>query len=311
MPRKRLPPKMYQSSQSYTAAPMPSFGHGGGSRLEYIAHSEVSCTSTRESPGYGPSLVSSRLPNDQGRVISYKADSIANTVSYNLNTSFTHFTHLGMQRYHDSPARSSYASANQAQYQLQQIQPEYHFDPALFLKPGKEGGFVGKAEEVRSFVEAAFERIFNVPFPHDIKISVLPLEEFRQLAPQPGVIGLSLNRTKQGLLNEIFILNDSLARVMLTIGHELGHVLTETLGNPHDEEAKAYAFSLEWMKVIKEYDIAGLGEAIVTERPAENGLHNVAFGFVEKMLKLGRKAWQIYIELIKGFLQVKVPASEW
>lgn len=182
------------------------------------------------------------------------------------------------------------------------IQPEYHFDPALFLKPGKEGGFVGKAEEVREFVEAAFEKIFQTSFPNDIKISILPTEEFRKLAPQPGVIGLSVNRKKERLLNEIFILNDSQARVMLTIGHELGHVLTPTLDSPHDEEAKAYAFSLEWMSIIKKNDLAGLGEAIVMERPAENGLHNLAFGFVEGLLRQGKRAWEVYGELIQGFL---------
>src|SRR3989338_2086919 len=164
--------------------------------------------------------------------------------------------------------------SRQQDYHLLAIQPEYHFVPDHFLKPGKEGIFVGKAEEVREFVEEAFEKIFQQQFPRNIKMSVLNQEEFRKIAPSPNTIGLSLNRGQHGLLSEIFILNDSLGRVMLTIGHELGHVLTKTLSNPHEEEAKAYAFSLLWMKVIQEHDIADLGEAIITERPAENGLQD-------------------------------------
>ena len=183
-------------------------------------------------------------------------------------------------------------------------QSEYHFLPDTFLKPGPQGRFIGKAAEVREFVEEAFEKIFEVAFPSDISITICNEREFRNLAPHPSTIGLSFNRRKYGLLSEIFIRNDSLARVMLTIGHELGHVLTETLDNQHDEEAKAYAFSLTWMKVIQQEDIAGLGNVIITERPAENGLHNVAFRFVEKMMRKGKDAGEIYIHFIERMLSV-------
>jgi len=192
---------------------------------------------------------------------------------------------------------SSY-SINKENYNLISIQPEYHFVPDNFLKPGKEGAFVGKAEEVREFVEEAFEKICHKQFPTNIKMSILGQEEFRKIAPSSGTIGLSLNRGQQGLLSEIFILNDTLGRVMLTIGHELGHVLTQTLGNAHDEEAKAYAFSLLWIKTIQEHDIAGLGEAIITEHPAENGLHNLAFRFVYQLLSQGKEIEEIYAEIV-------------
>ena len=85
---------------------------------------------------------------------------------------------------------------------------------------------------------------------------------------------------------------------MLTIGHELGHVLTATLSTSHHEEAKAYAFSLLWMKVIREHNIANLGDAIVAERPAENGLHNIAFMLVREMMK-EKSIEDIYGELIR------------
>ena len=189
-------------------------------------------------------------------------------------------------------------SARQENYQLLTVQAEYHFVPDHFLKPEKESVFVGKAEEVREFVEEAFEKIFQQPFPHNIKMSILNQEEFRKMAPSPNVIGLSLNRGQDGLLSEIFVLNDTLGRVLLTVGHELGHVLTKTLSSPHDEEAKAYAFSLVWMQAIKEYDIAHLGEAIIVERPAENGLHNVSFSFVHNLLAQGKEVGEIYQEIV-------------
>ncbi len=185
-----------------------------------------------------------------------------------------------------------------------QPQLEYHFDPDEFLRPGREGIFVGDAAQIREHIEKAFELLLGQPFPAGIKISVCNEQQFRALAPYPGTIGFSLNRHRQGLLSEIFVLNDSLARVMLTIGHELGHVLSEPLGNHFDEEAKAYAFSRAWMKIIKKHNIANLREAIVTEIPAENGLHNVAFFFVEKLLRQRKNAWGIYHEIVTGILSV-------
>ncbi len=183
-------------------------------------------------------------------------------------------------------------------YNLFQPQANYNFIPDNFLKPGNWGMFVGKAEEVREHIEQAFELMFHEEFPKEVKVSVLDEEKFRKLAPHPGTLGLSINRRKQGLMSEIFVRNDFLARVLLTVGHELGHVLTASLDNAQDEEAKAYAFSLAWMKIIKENNIAGLKNTIVTESPADNGLHNVAFFFVEKLMKRGKRVWDIYQDII-------------
>jgi hypothetical protein len=183
-------------------------------------------------------------------------------------------------------------------YQITHTEKNYHFIPDNFLVPEKLGMFVGKAEEVKEFVESAFELMFHKSFPKDIKVSILDSEQFHKLAPHAGTVGLSINRRQFGLMSEIFIKNDFLGRVMLTIGHELGHVLTPTLDNKHDEEAKAYAFSLAWIKAIKQNDIAGLRSAIITETPAHNGLHNVAFNFVEKMIRSGKESWDVYLDVI-------------
>ncbi len=264
---------MYQMSQSYARMP--------GSNLEYIAQSAVnySARSFSSQPAYA-------------------------TISLPASPSFS---------YHIPPAGPtvSYPQSALGPYTIFHPQTEYHFMPEQFLKPGKEGIFVGEAAQLRPFVEETFQKLFQQPFPVDIKISICNQKQFRTLAPHPSTIGLSINRRQQGLLSEIFVLNDSLARVMLTVGHELGHVLTSTLEDKHDEEAKAYAFSLAWMKSIREHNIAGLGNSFITENPAENGLHNVAFRFVEKLLQQGRKAWEVYLELIGGRVSFVSSQTRW
>ena len=257
---------MYQMSRQYS--PVSNY-----SKLESLANTaySISSPSTQEYTSFS-SLFSSSIPTFDYTGGSYFVDNLYqnNDTLYNLFTP----------------------------------QKEYHFSPDNFLKPGKEGIFVGEAEEIKGYIEETFEKIFSQQFPSDIKISICNHKEFRKIAPSPGVIGLSLNRRKYGLLSEIFVLNDSLGRVMLTLGHELGHVLTETLKNPQDEEAKAYSFSYAWMKKIKENNIAGLQDAIVLENPAQNGLHNVAFNFVNKLIEQGKDVWEIYLYLVEQILSV-------
>jgi len=247
-----------------------------------------------------------------------RLESIANTSAYQSSQTFayqisapTSFASYSISSnisptpsfsYQDTQ-RSSYGNSTPFYLHIE-AQKEYHFSPEQFLNPLKAGHFVGDAKDIQDYVEDTFERIFHKPFPKNIKISILNEHKFRKIAPHPSTIGLSLNRGVQGLLSEIFVLSGSIGRVMLTLGHELGHVLTPTLSNCHDEEAKAFAFSLEWMNVIKKHNIANLSDAIITENPAHNGLHNVAFAFVQDLLKKGEEVWAIYLALIKGILRV-------
>ena len=102
-------------------------------------------------------------------------------------------------------------------------------------------------------------------------------------------------------------MENHLDALMVVVGHEIGHVLTKSLPNKHDEEAKAFAFSIEWAKTIKEHNIANLGLSIKDEldfRPARNGLHDVAFAFVDFMLKKGRKAIDLHSDLVRKYVSV-------
>lgn len=287
---------MYGTSQYSGGCSGSSCGSVGYSRLESIAESSPSFNHDSEFV-YNPNI----SPPVQSPV-NYSISAI-NTLNYSFASSSpatNFFSYNPINNFPSLPYKN-----NSLTYNLFHPQANYNFIPDNFLKLGDWGMFVGKAEEIREHIEQAFELMFHEEFPKDVKVSVLDEEQFRKLAPHSGTLGLSINRRKQGLMSEIFVKNDFLARVLLTVGHELGHVLTETLESSHDEEAKAYAFSLAWIKVIKENDIAGLKSAIVTESPADNGLHNVAFFFVEKMMKRGKRVWDIYQELIKFRTSVK------
>ncbi len=188
-------------------------------------------------------------------------------------------------------------------------QVEYVFDPGVFLKPRREGRFVGDALAVQSYIEEAFELMLGRAFPDTIRVSVLGDAEFNLICSHPGTLGLAINRSEQGLISDIFVRAGSLARVMLTLGHEIGHVLTPALTNPIDEEAKAFAFSFAWMDVIAQYDIGGLGDSFISENPAHNGLHDVACQFVWSQMQQGMSAQEVYADVVSGLVACGVVFS--
>lgn len=115
-------------------------------------------------------------------------------------------------------------------------------------------------------------------------------------------MGFAINKN----LPEVFIMENHLDILMLTVGHELGHVFTKTLTNNHSEEAKAFAFEIAWIKTIIEHNIAGLRFSFrLDPKPANNGLHDVAFSFVKSWLVKGKKALELYWELAKGSVTVE------
>lgn len=162
--------------------------------------------------------------------------------------------------------------------------------------------FIDDADEVKEFVKEAFRKTTGEELPREIKITVCNEEKFRLLHEanggrwSKGIQGFSVHLTKG-----IVIKQNNLDVVMLVMGHELGHVLSHCLSNPHDEEAKAFAFELAWMKTIKRHNIANLAENInIDFSPANNGLHDVAFNFVKSMVKAGKEAIDVFKGLIRG-----------
>ena len=188
----------------------------------------------------------------------------------------------------------------------------HSFTPEIFLTPSRSGSMlVAKNNNVKYFISAArqaFELMAGKKIDENISISVLPDDEFRMLHSifgkwSEGILGFSIN----GHLKKIFVRENNLDVLMIVIGHEIGHVLTETLPNRHDEEAKAFAFSIEWAKTIKKQDIAGLGMSIKEEfdfKPARNGLHDVAFEFVIHEVRKGRSACELHKGLAGKYISL-------
>ena len=199
---------------------------------------------------------------------------------------------------------------NQSQQYTKPPYISHHsFSPEIFLKPSRpKSRFIVDNDEVRSIAEETFELMSKEKLPKNISINILPFDEFKALhsgfgAWNNGILGFSINGTNK----QIFVRENHLDALMLVIGHEIGHVLTETLPNKHDEEAKAFAFSIDWVKTIKEHNIANLGLSIKDEldlQPAINGLHDVAFAFVDIMVKKGRKAIQLHDDLARRYVSI-------
>lgn len=204
-------------------------------------------------------------------------------------------------------------SINFNQYKNQKYLTNYisnhSFQPEIFLNPSRpKSRFVDDNDEIKEIANETFELMMNEKLPENILINIVHFEEFKLLhsgfgAWSNGILGFSIN----GKEKRIFVRENHLDALMLVIGHEIGHVLTETLPNNHDEEAKAFAFSIEWAKTIKKHNIANLGLNIKDEidfQPARNGLHDVAFAFVDFMVKKGRKAVELHKDLVKGYVSV-------
>lgn len=210
-----------------------------------------------------------------------------------------------MTSYSNQGSRQTPEYVNPGTQALIHIEPE-----TAFLRPDRPlTKFVGSASEVQEFVEQAFKATMDKELPSDIQISVLEDKEFDKIhlahdgIPSSTVQGFSVNRNGKGV-NEVFVRANNLDLLMLTIGHEIGHILTNTLDNEQDEEAKAFAFSLAWMDSIRMKNIAGIASCIVPN-PAQNGIHDTAFEFVKKIIKEGKTAIEAFKQIAKGVLSIK------
>ena len=181
----------------------------------------------------------------------------------------------------------------------------------IFLHPHRpEVQFIDRAEQIEQYVRDAFFLTTGKELPSNMVIHVLPRDELQKIHElnggvwSNGILGFSMNSNGRGN-NLIFIGENDLDRLMLVVGHEIGHVMSHTLHKKVNEEAKAFAFEMAWMKVLVEHNIANLRDNIRLDfQPAQNGLHDVAFGFVRKLMHTGKEALDIFGELVQGFVSV-------
>lgn len=188
------------------------------------------------------------------------------------------------------------------------------FCPDIFLKADKPAAqFIGSEEDIKDYVSEAFQKTMGKDLPDDIVIRVVSAEELKDLhndfskgdpSWSPGIQGFSINRRGFGQ-SLIFVKENDLDRLLITIGHEIGHVIKFPLTEKLDEEAKAFAFEMAWIKSLYDHNIANLRDSINPDpMPAKNGLHDVAFGFVKSLLLKGADAFDIFTGLMRNEIKV-------
>jgi len=235
----------------------------------------------------------------------YSAGGYSGTANYSASSGYSNNSGY-------TGASMSYSGSSNYGGKADYVQPETpHFSAAeTFLAEDRPlTPMVSDMGDVKEIVEQTYEKITGQEFPHDsIRVVVCDEQTFRQVhnntggAWSPGIMGFSFNKYGRGA-SEIYIRQDHMDSVLLTIGHELGHVLGPTLPNGQDEEAKAHAFSLAWMETIREHNIAGLQPNIVPN-PAHNGLHDVAFDYVKYLLQTGSSSFDVFQTLAHGLTSI-------
>lgn len=201
-------------------------------------------------------------------------------------------------------------AASQARTTYQQAETPHHSMQDAFLAPNRpKTPIISNLGEVKSILEKAYRILTGEDFPYDsITLVIADEHDFRTIYEstggyyQLGIMGFSYNQYGKGI-SEIYVKQDHLDRLLLTLGHELGHVLSPTLPNKQDEEAKAHAFSLAWMETIRDHNIGGLQPNIAVN-PAQNGLHDVAFNFVTYLLNTGATSLDIFKTLSQGLTSI-------
>lgn len=185
---------------------------------------------------------------------------------------------------------------------------EYHAVDGFLKLYRPQTQFIEAAEEIEGFVREIFEKTTGKQFPDDIIINVLDKDDLKAVHQatnslwSDNIQGFSINSRAY---KQVFVKKAELDRVLLVTGHEIGHVLTPTLPNQHDEEAKAFAFEAAWVDTILKHNIANLRENFTLDfSPAQNGLHDVAALFVKRLIKKGEEALEIYYQVAKRALSI-------
>lgn len=214
-------------------------------------------------------------------------------------------------QYLETSSTPSYMNNSQAQSYM--LSPDYQSRATqVLLAPNRNSTpVIDNSDEIMNYITEAFEKTTGREFPTDIIIKICAEAEMalhhKEFGGQwtPNILGFAINNEGKRKNNLVFVKKNNLDALMLTIGHELGHVLTQRLPDQRDEEAKAFAFELAWMESIKEHNIANLeNQFINTINPAKNGLHNVAFDFVVSTMKEGISAFDIFKQLFSKDISI-------
>lgn len=205
--------------------------------------------------------------------------------------------------YTSSLASSFGYSQNVETYFTKKQQKEYHALDGFLKLYRPKTQFIDDATEIESFVKETFEKTTGQELPENIVIRILDKDDMKNVHEQHGAVwsdsiqGFSINSAPIKL---VFVKKTDLDKVMIVVGHEIGHVFSASLPNAHDEEAKAFAFEFAWIETIMKHNIGNLKNNFTLDlKPANNGLHNVASAFVKTLLQKGKEAIEVYEEIVE------------
>jgi hypothetical protein len=184
--------------------------------------------------------------------------------------------------------------SNKFDYDVPQTTSSIIHNPEDFLLPNRpDVEFIDNlTPQLKKKVAQIFKLTTGTELPNDILISLLPEQEMEKQHSKHSkkwnkdIQGFAVNRKHMNDFSSVFVKQNPLDMLILTIGHEIGHCLSIMKEDLILEEAKAFAFELAWMKTIHKHDILGLKESMKMSllNPSENGLHNVAFDIVKEKL---------------------------
>lgn len=206
-----------------------------------------------------------------------------------LNYCSNFFNNTSFECYNKLSDSDNYSLSDLSDYSSNKI--FFNVDPFINTH-SQPSAFIDSAKQIKHLIEDAFKATTGENFPSDIIISVCDDKKMKTNHPDwhPGISGFAINSYPR----MVFVRNDSLEKVMVTLGHEIGHVLSNSLDYDIDEEAKAFAFSIAWIKAIKDNNIGNLSENLVIPEPAHNGIHNAALKFVLDKIRDGVSAFDLF-----------------
>jgi len=195
--------------------------------------------------------------------------------------------------------KDTYAKRHQIEQTEEQISTKTHqaVIEAFLALPSKASiQFIGEIQKLKPIIESVFKKTTNRQLPENIQFQIFHQAEFEKRFGK-ATLGVSINRYP--FISDVLLKENSLPELLLTAGHEIGHVLSEPIENSFLEEAKAYAFMLAWLKTIKENNIAGLKDFIKLTPPAKNGIHDRALNFVLEQTASGKEPIELFKEIAK------------
>ncbi|GEM_PF-3574082 len=119
---------------------------------------------------------------------------------------------------------------NKEKYSPNYAEP-HSFTSQAFLNPSRpKSRFAVDINEIKSIAEETFRLMMNEDLPENISINILPNNEFKAAHSRfgswiSGIVGFSIN----GKYKKVFVKETELDELLIALGHEIGHVLTETL----------------------------------------------------------------------------------